>query len=332
MTVIIKSHGRKVYEVPIPQTGEIGFYRDYKEPLVPLDRGFGYEGVLLFNQAMDKTQCHFCGGWYQSVGGHIKEHGLTANQYKDEYGLFRSTALINEQTRLKRSGVMTLRWRQGKIAVPDHRIGSRAARLVTLNRKAPMERKNKAGTCNMQLLSWIQNHPNVSVDKAPGRIEAAVRRAFGNWNNARAMLGLKLKTYDRSTFDKVLALTAVRNFYQINQRAPVGSDAKRGLLPYTYMRYYRQFGTWSNVLREAGVPINTQALWVPRYSKGKSAHKEFFKEWKEHYLAGEPSTSIASRYGVSAGTVLHSLRGLGVKIRPPRRGHPERLTRKVAPY
>src|SRR3990167_1694761 len=61
MTTIIKRDGTRIYEVAVPQTGQIAFYRDYKEPLVPLDRGFGYEGVLLYDISLQKVQCHFCG-------------------------------------------------------------------------------------------------------------------------------------------------------------------------------------------------------------------------------------------------------------------------------
>ena len=54
----------------------------------------GERGVLLYDDLMDRVQCHACGRWYQKItAGHLKHHGLTIPEYKELYGLNIGTAL-----------------------------------------------------------------------------------------------------------------------------------------------------------------------------------------------------------------------------------------------
>src|SRR6185436_14180348 len=92
---------RKEMEFEEAPSGFVKLY-NYKEPFMKFDRGFGYEGVLLFDGKTDKIQCHFCGQWFSQLGHHLhKEHNMLASEYKDEVGLLQTTALIGEELRAK---------------------------------------------------------------------------------------------------------------------------------------------------------------------------------------------------------------------------------------
>ena len=40
---------------------------------------YGTRGVLAYDEATDRVQCHVCGGWYRILSAdHLKRHGLTA--------------------------------------------------------------------------------------------------------------------------------------------------------------------------------------------------------------------------------------------------------------
>lgn len=59
------------------------------EKLEPVKNGFGFYGVLLCDPYADRIQCHICGKWYKFLGGHVRFHGTTAEDYKDEFELGR---------------------------------------------------------------------------------------------------------------------------------------------------------------------------------------------------------------------------------------------------
>ena len=42
----------------------------------------------------ERMQCHGCGEWFRHLGGHIyREHGLTGDDYRREFGLMQKTKL-----------------------------------------------------------------------------------------------------------------------------------------------------------------------------------------------------------------------------------------------
>ncbi len=62
---------------------------------------YGQKGCL--THIGNKAQCHVCGKAFHHLGGHIsRTHGLSADEYCDEFGLKRTTGLISQQLREKR--------------------------------------------------------------------------------------------------------------------------------------------------------------------------------------------------------------------------------------
>ena len=80
-------------------SGAIKLY-NYKEPLMDVENGHGYMGVLMHDAERDLIQCHVCGVWFSKLANHIKIHGFkNTAHYKKEFGLAPSTALVCEGLR-----------------------------------------------------------------------------------------------------------------------------------------------------------------------------------------------------------------------------------------
>jgi len=62
--------------------------------------GHGRYGVLSTDQD-GALICHECGVARQSLGRHVREHGLTAAQYRADHGLGRSTGLVTAELSAK---------------------------------------------------------------------------------------------------------------------------------------------------------------------------------------------------------------------------------------
>ena len=75
---------------------------------------YGTRGVLAYDEATDRVQCHVCGGWYRILSAdHLKRHGLTAAAYKECYGLSRTV-------RLESPNVTTSHRRNRELLAPRH--------------------------------------------------------------------------------------------------------------------------------------------------------------------------------------------------------------------
>ncbi len=66
--------------------------------------------------AGEKIQCLECGKWFLSLGTHMSRiHGMTANDYRDKFGLPRSTPLAGQSTRQTLSNQMVAMRQDGLI-------------------------------------------------------------------------------------------------------------------------------------------------------------------------------------------------------------------------
>lgn len=175
----------------------------YKEPLTKVMEGYGYIGTLTFDKEhQTHVQCHICGYFFKGLGHHIiKTHAMTIRDYKDRFGLMRTTRLtapysklhelgkhlnksLSPEQKAKRLENLRLAW--------EHRYDVSAAES--------MEEKNKKGTCPEQLLRKILELSE-ALDKTPTRREfihkygdngtiKSVYRTFGTWDQAVKELGL----------------------------------------------------------------------------------------------------------------------------------------------
>ena len=62
----------------------------------------GQLGVLAYDEAEDKIQCHLCGKWFRGLNNHVRaSHSFTVEEYREEFGLNRGQSLICEGTKQK---------------------------------------------------------------------------------------------------------------------------------------------------------------------------------------------------------------------------------------
>src|SRR3990167_3333610 len=121
------------------------------EPFMEVKSGYGYQGVLLYDDIADRLQCHTCGEWYRHLGAHIRaSHKIHADDYKIENGLLLRTALcvpgISEKRKdisLKFREQIMRGWFKSNLKGLKHRHRVHARRTMMF--------KNKHGLCDAQM-------------------------------------------------------------------------------------------------------------------------------------------------------------------------------------
>jgi len=59
-------------------------------------------------QASDRVECRICGRLFHSIGHHVrKAHDISANEYRDRFGILRSAPLTSDATRSKMSAAIS---------------------------------------------------------------------------------------------------------------------------------------------------------------------------------------------------------------------------------
>ena len=262
----------------------------YKEPLTPINDGFGYLGCLLGTRDGSKVQCAICGKLFESLVFHLKNaHGTNTRDYKEKYQLAYRTALISENLReqykqqsirwiekmTKESGVEWLKqWYQKKGEGRKYRKSGQPP--LTL------EDKNKRGTCPDQLLQKIKEVTEI-LGHTPSKndfIKATngsryvhlIYKTFGSWSNALTKLGLAQKVnggnrkgYKR--YDPEELLEYLRIFYENEHKIPTETDCRRGLIPPS-TTYKHHFGSLPLARERAGIE-GVPSRWVKKLSLTK---------------------------------------------------------------
>lgn len=147
----------KVLEYPDAPSGHIALYK-YKEPFMPFESGYGYEGVLMLDGDKDVIQCHFCGEWFATLQHHLKkEHNMGVSEYKDKVGLAQTTALISEGFRatLIANGD-ALAKRMKNLRSPHKRSQKTKDKISAGLKKHTRETQNITGTCPAQLIARLR--------------------------------------------------------------------------------------------------------------------------------------------------------------------------------
>lgn len=258
--------------------------KHYKEPLRKVKKGFGYQGALLSTPDGEKVQCHMCGGLYQSLPMHIfNTHELRANDYREKFGLARTTALISENFR-ERLKIRTLEWlgRLSKQQKEAHlkKSGIRFQAWLKENPhywkkfKIRLETKNVRGSCPDQIKAKIVEC-YTSLGHTPSKGEfldyCGTQRyihlayaTFGSWSKAVAAAKLSPKIAKRSgglrNYSNDELLEALTVLYQETGRIPTESDYRRGLIPSPEV-YRRRWGSMAKARLAAGIQEFPKGRW-----------------------------------------------------------------------
>lgn len=236
-------------------------YEPYKDPLKPVEGGFGYIGTLAKSRDEEKVQCHVCGELFVNLGIHAaKKHGLKEHAYRIKFRLAKRTPLVSPAFRERcikgaqnvSSEVMLQRLQNLK--------AGRERGSNTANRwQKSLEQKNKEGTCPDQLIQKIQElaalqgkTPTIEEFRKHYKgLVYATYQTFGSYRNAVKIAGLQHAAWGRAPqYTKQLLIQIIINFEKEHNRRPYSSDLSRGYLPsqWTFTKY---FGSFSNALREA---------------------------------------------------------------------------------
>lgn len=97
-------------------------------------------GELVVEEGTGRLCCHLCGGWYRSLGSHVRTHGHTADSYRAELGLCKGDPLTHDGL----SAAISLRQRAAYQVNEDVRerlaAGQQQARSGELSRIAARSR------------------------------------------------------------------------------------------------------------------------------------------------------------------------------------------------
>jgi len=237
---------KKQYDSP---SGYVTLY-NYKEPFMPFENGYGYQGVLLYDELDGSVQCHLCGKWFQSLGHHVNRvHAIKSSAYKTMVGLNQTTALISEKLREKiiESTKHTLQARLANLALPKKK-------QEKYNTKNTRQRQNKTGNCPMQLLDRIKQKA-LELGRTPTALELektvakkTIVMVFGSMENAIRLAGLvprkKGEGVTYKTYTKEEIIEILKNFKATHGRNPLMSDSKRGLIP-SWGAFVKHFGSFN---------------------------------------------------------------------------------------
>lgn len=262
--------------------------KHYKEPLLPVKKGFGYYGAIAISRKDGRIQCHICGNLFGNLGLHLyHQHEITVTGYKEKFKLSRSTALISEEVRMKmkeqalemfRNMTQEEREKRARRARAGCKKGSRVRLGSSL--KERLEAKNKKGTCPDQLLETIKKCAEV-LGHTPTKNEFIgyynsqryvhlIYKTFGSWGKAIEMANLSSEprtpnTRKRYSDEELLDYLSI--YWSENGRVPTETDCRRGLIPGSWL-YRRRFGSLPKARKLAGIEERT-SRWktLPRKFK-----------------------------------------------------------------
>ena len=254
-------------------SGEVLVYENYKEPLKQIEKnkGYGYYGTIAQTNDGEYVQCHICGHLFEHVGLHLRLHKVSAEKYKEDYGLAVGTALMSDNAREEMQEEFAKRRAENRIRTElpvwldeyNKKVQSGAIKHVGNKRREgslPLEKRNKLGLCPDQVLEKIKELAD-DMGRTPsedefkrhykGRFYHSITSQHGSYLKAVKKLGLKSAKELKEYTDEEL-LQALRDFKEKHGYIPTRSDFSRGLLP-SYNTYYLRFGTINNARIEAGL-------------------------------------------------------------------------------
>jgi hypothetical protein len=246
-------------------------YLNYKEPLKPVEEGFGFLGTLAQTETGDEVQCHICGGLYENLGHHAwVRHRIKAKEYRVKFQLGKTTPLCSDKWSEKCKQKKLETWERMSDEERENRremMRQAQQRTERVGNPRSLEALNKDGMCPDQLIEHIQKCAE-KLGKSPtfkefeneynGKYVGAINRTFGSWNGAKKMAGLVMcktgsqKPHNRSEYTNEVLLEYLRSFYKEKGYKPTHSDWVRGFLP-SYYLYRHRFGGVRKARELAGI-------------------------------------------------------------------------------
>ena len=248
-------------------------YLNYKEPLTPVEEGFGYMGTLAQSEDRNHVQCHVCGRMFENLGQHVwQAHNIKSKEYRAKFKLGFRTPLCSDKFSEKYRAMKTHLWEtMSEEKKEKRRQQMREAREKTIRVGNPntLEKLNRVGMCPDQLIDHIQKLAQ-KLDTSPtfeqfkteynGKYVGAIIRTFGSWNGAKRMANLKVCKsgakipHNKSSYTNEELLEFLKSAYKEKNKIPTHSDWRKGFLP-SYNLYRHRFGGIQKARKAAGLPV-----------------------------------------------------------------------------
>lgn len=300
----------KTIEYEDAPSGQIKLY-NYKEPLMRVEEGYGFLGVLALDPVKDLIQCHTCGEWHKSLQNHLRyKHQTNVASYKREYGLLSSTALINEEMRaiFSAHGENNLEVYRKNFQENSHKHSEETkAKIKETLKQNRMENRNLKGTCPEQLIDRLQKLA-FDLGRTPKQIEVPFEetlvKVYGTFKNALEIAGLpyrkpgvNVKTHK---YNLQQCVDGVRKFVDKNGKYPRYVDFKKT----------KEVTMWKSIIRYGKAKIFSEAIIAKKYIHIPNNHRikydknsltKILLDFKEHN-GREPMTTdikrkLLPRYG-----------------------------------
>jgi len=232
----------------------------WQPPFKSVVGGHGYHGVLAEDAESGKLQCHICGEWMELLcGAHLNRvHDMSSSEYREMFGLFKTTALKSKRIRLIQSKTMLGMRKKHKKHRRKFEKGNKEAANMK-GAKHPLERENRAGVCDLQVA-----HKILLLEKDLGRTPSLTELIEVYGRALSSKIHKKYKSY--ITLCKSIGLTPVTSSFnpkysreyfieQIKERVGRVDDSSKIRIKSIFndneqRSIYRYFSSWEE-LKEA---------------------------------------------------------------------------------
>jgi ROS/MUCR transcriptional regulator protein len=182
----------KIIDYPYSPTGK-AYIGINKRPLMKVKDGYGFQGVLTQDDERRFVQCHICGKWAKVITHkHVfNRHGLTMDEYKEKFGLFRSKGLVSDET----SANLTANVLKAKDYITMHKRFKGICGRKKSEGSKKLAYRNRFGTCPAQLRARLYEFINTNKE-LPGRsnkgkqLYQLLARRYGGFGIALSKFGL----------------------------------------------------------------------------------------------------------------------------------------------
>lgn len=232
-------------------------------PFMEVKSGYGYLGVVMYDDHEDKVQCHICGSWFSALGLHVKSaHKVEVDNYKMDHGLSLRTALCSKKLSQSHSRSALRLYSGKKWALTRGTLGKRRRHPKPPKRyyTQTIQAKNTRGLCDLQiqgrydvLKKIVRREPTYGdYQKHDRKLWATMCARYGTINNFRKhMGGTEMNNSEWRMIPDTNLIAALRSKASSLKRLPKTLDFQSHRP--NVATFYRHFGSWSNALRMAGL-------------------------------------------------------------------------------
>lgn len=240
------------------------YFGNAKEPLMPATGNHGFLGVISYNKTRDKIQCHICGKFFRSLNGsgHLRLHSTTNDEYKKQFEIARTVALVSESTREKQLQNFMNRTDVWRKPIKEFSTNEQR-RKASVGKKRRIYTRNRTGHCPLQLLEPIKTLAEKLGHTPNGedfrreynrKFISTINQTYGSFNEALKVAGFEPRPRCELKYTEDELVEMMKNFYDRFGRTPANTDFKRGYLP-LQKHYIKRFGNMNRARVRSGVPL-----------------------------------------------------------------------------